>query len=460
MRKPLKVFAVIFALSILLIGSALGVLSVVIDPNQFKPQLAETLRQKIGREVEFAGDLRWSVFPWLGVSVGPMRIKNVEGFRQADFLGIEQGEIKVKVLPLLGKRLEIDRIELKGLRLNLLRNKEGGNNWGRVGSASEEAVEPTSPGQAAQDKPGSPENAWAVFAVGGVMLEEAAVHWDDQQTGQRLDVENINLNVGKLMWDQFADVALTFIVVGPSTGYRDRISLKTRVRVKQNFEQVSLAGAELSLAREEKKRPGKDLSAMLTAPEIRFEKNAQKLWIAKLQIESGELAVVSSLKGSHLFEAADVEGHLEMAEFNPGKLLKRFDIALPKFQDPGALGRLQAGFDWHVAQNALSLDALRCKLDDTLLQGKMRIEGWEAPAIRFNLAADTLDAGRYLPKNKTPQLTPAAALAGAFSMLPAGQLRKLDAQGEVSLGHLQMHGITADELRLQLNAKDGVVQTR
>jgi len=459
-RKPLKVFAVIFAMSILLIGVALGILSIVIDPNQFKPQLAETIKQKIGREVEFAGDLHWSVFPWLGVSAGPMRIRNVQGFPQADFLGIEQGEVKVKVLPLLVKRLEISRIALKGLRLNLLRNKEGANNWGPMDSTSGAAVEPTPPGQAAPDKPVSPEKAWAIFAVGGVDLEEAAIHWDDQQNGQRLDVENINLNVGKLTWDQFADVALTFTVVEPGSGYQDRIGFKTRVLIKQHLEQANLADTELSLAREGEARPAKAISVMLTAPEILFEKNGQKLQIAKLQIESGELAIVSSLSGSHVFEAADVEGRLEMAELNPGKLLKRFDIALPKFQDPGALSRLQAGFNWHVAQNALSLDALRCKLDDTLLQGEARIEGWEAPAIRFNLAVDAVDVGRYLPKNKTPQVTPSAALVGALSKLPVGQLRKLDAQGELTLGHLQMRGIAADDLRLQLKAKEGVIQTR
>jgi AsmA protein len=63
-------------------------------------------------------------------------------------------------------------------------------------------------------------------------------------------------------------------------------------------------------------------------------------------------------------------------------------------------------------------------------------------------------------KNKNKLVSPSAAIAVALSKLPVERLRKLDAQGELHLQHLKMNGITADDLHLKLNAKDGVVQTR
>ncbi|MEC4749115.1 AsmA family protein [Methylomicrobium sp. Wu6] len=463
MRKTLKVFVIIFGLLILLLVVAVGVLPLVVDPNQFKPQLAEIIKDKTGREVEFAGDLQLSVFPWLGVSTGRIRIKNVQGFQETDLLSIEQGDVKVEVLPLLGKRLEIRRIELKGLRLNLIRNQDGANNWSQAGAKSGEPVEPAAPGQETPDTPLSPEKTLLIFAVGGVTLDDATIHWDDRQVGKRFDVDNINLNIGRFSLDQFANVALKLSVVEPESGYRDNIDFTTRVLVAQNLEKASFADTALKWAREGGKVSGQSVSAVLTAPEIVFEKNAQKIRIGRLQMQSGELSIVSSLTGIDLFKKADVEGSIEIAEFNPGKLLKHFEITLPRFQASDAFSRLQAGFNLHAAQNTLSISALRCKLDDTLLQGDAHIEGLEAPSIRFNLTLDAVDAGRYLSpesKNETKLVSPSAAIAVALSKLPVERLRKLNVQGEVGLQHLKMNGVTADDLRLKLNAGEGVVQTR
>jgi AsmA protein len=464
MRKTLKVFAVISGILILLLAVVVGILPFVIDPNQFKPRIAGMVQEKIGREVVFDGDLHLSVFPSLGVSTERIRIKNVPGFQETDFLSIEQCEVRVSLLSLLGKKLEINRIDLKGLRLNLIRTKEGLNNWSNLFVKSGANAKPPAPGISSPSPQPTPEkDVLQLLEIGGASLRDTEITWDDRQAGKRLDVDNINLDLGPFHWERFTDVALQFSVVEPESGYQDRIDLKTRAMVKQNFAMANFADTELKLTMEGKALPGKTLTAMLAAPEILFEKDAQKIQVPKLLIQSGKLSIASSLTAVNLFSEADVEAHIEIAEFNPGELLQRFEIASPKFQDPSAFSRLQAGFNLHAVKNTFSVSALRCKLDDTLLQGDARIDGWEAPSIRFNLAGDAVDIGRYLPpsaKNKNKLVSPSAAIAVALSKLPVERLRKLDAQGELHLQRLKMNGITADDLRLKLNAKEGVVQTR
>lgn len=461
MRKTLKIFAVISAGVILLLAVVIGILPFIIDPNQFKPRIAETIQEKIGREVEFGGDLHWSVFPSLAVSTERIRIKNVPGFPDADFLSIEQGEIKLNVLPLLRKTLEIRRIDLKGLRLNLIRTQEGLNNWRFTAAARGANAQPSS---APKDTQLSQEETGLQFSsLGGVSLKDAVITWDDRQAGKRFNLENINLDVGAFQWDQFTEVAAKLAVVRPESGYQDRIGLKTRARVAQDFVLANFADTELTLAREGKTLSGKTLGATFTAPEIVFEKEGQKIRIDKLQMQSGGLSVTSSLTGIHLLDAADVEASINIAEFNPGELLQRLEIALPKFQDPKAFSRVQADFNLHAVKNTLSVSALHGKLDDTVLQGDVRIDKEDAPTIRFNFAGDAVDIGRYLPpdtKNKNQLISPSAAIAVALSKLPIERLRKLDAQGELRLQHLKLNGMTADDLHLKLNAKEGVVQTR
>jgi AsmA protein len=459
MRKTLKVFAVILSALILLLLVGVGVLLLLIDPNQFKPQLAEKIQEKIGREVEFAGDLHLSVFPALGLSSERIRVKNVPGFQETDFLTIQEGEVKVNVLPLLGKKLEISRIDLKGLRLNLIRTRDGLNNWSIPGERGKE----NTPASSANAQPAQEEKKLQFSEIGGASVKDAEISWDDRRAGKHFTIDNINLDAGSFTWDRFTDLALELSVAEPESGYRDHIDLNTRAMIKQNLDSVNLADVELKLIREKDKLPEKSLSAILTAPEIIFEKAPQKLQVAKLQLQSGGLSIASRLTAVNLFKKADVEANIAIAPFNPGEWLKRLEITLPAFQDATALSHLQASFNLHAAHDTFSISALRCKVDNTALQGDIVIAGPEQRSIRFNLAGDIVDIGRYLPpdtKNKNKLVSPAAAIGVAFSKLPVEWLRKLDAEGVVNLQHLKMNGIAADGLSLKLNAKEGVVQTR
>jgi AsmA protein len=461
MKKTLKVFAFISGIVAILLVFAVAVLPFAIDPNQFKPQIAEAIRKKIGREVEFAGDLRLSVFPSLGLSTTRIRIKNVPGFPEADFLAIEQGEVRVKLLPLLQKRVEIDRVDLQGLRLNLVRTEAGLENWS-LDPSKDGANAPVPSPTPSTIPPPQEDTGLPFFTLGGASLKDSKIIWDDRQAGRRVEVDGINLDVGAFSWDQFTEVALEFSVLEPESGYQDRIDLKTRAMLKQNLAAVTLADAELALTREKEAQPGKTLAARLAAPEIIFEKDAQKLQVPKLHIESAGASVESSLSGVNLWRDPDVQAGIDVAEFNPREWLPRFEIAAPKFQDSKAFTRLQAGFKLHMMKDRLAISDLRCRVDDTSLQGEAQIDGWEPPSIRFKLAGDTVDVGRYLPPEakKNKLVSPSAAIAAALAKLPAERVRKLNVQGELQLQHLKANGIVADDLHLQLNAREGVVQTR
>ncbi len=46
---------------------AIAALVSLIDPNQFKPQLAEQVRKSTGRELVIQGDIGWRFWPSLGL---------------------------------------------------------------------------------------------------------------------------------------------------------------------------------------------------------------------------------------------------------------------------------------------------------------------------------------------------------------------------------------------------------
>ena len=128
-RKPLKIIAISIAVVIALIIVIAIVLPFIISPNDFKPRIAKLVNDKTGRELSMPGDIKLSIFPWLGAEIGPMSLSNASGFGNAPFASINETDVHVRFWPLLRGHIEVGTIKLDGLDLDLERDANGRNNW-------------------------------------------------------------------------------------------------------------------------------------------------------------------------------------------------------------------------------------------------------------------------------------------------------------------------------------------
>ena len=84
------------------------------------------------------------MFPWVGLKVESVALSNEKGFKAGQFAAIRQLDVKVNVLPLLKKEVEINTIRLHGLNVSLEVAKDKTNNWSSLAQADEaEKVEET-----------------------------------------------------------------------------------------------------------------------------------------------------------------------------------------------------------------------------------------------------------------------------------------------------------------------------
>src|SRR5699024_10867059 len=148
MKKFLKILFSTLLVIILLIIIAVVVLPFVINPNDFKPQIAAQVEKMTGRELTLNGDIDLSVFPWLGVELQKVSLSNPPNFSKTPFAKAEDMEVRVKLLPLLKKRIVMDTVVLRGLDLNLVRNANGQTNWNDLVTAQSEKA----PSQAQSQK--------------------------------------------------------------------------------------------------------------------------------------------------------------------------------------------------------------------------------------------------------------------------------------------------------------------
>lgn len=119
---PLVVFCALVSLTLM-------VAPVLLNVQQFVPMLEKEVSRATGRPFTLGHDLSLSFFPWLSLSFSEMKLGNPPGFTNEHLLQVSSFEARVKVLPLLMRRVEVSRFVVGGLSLNLEKSADGRGNW-------------------------------------------------------------------------------------------------------------------------------------------------------------------------------------------------------------------------------------------------------------------------------------------------------------------------------------------
>ena len=208
MLKPVKIILSVIAGLLLLIVMSLFLAYFFIDPNNYKPEIAAVVKEKTGKDLNLIGELKLSVFPWLGISTGPITLSNTTGFQDQDFATLAGSEIKLNLLPLLSQKIDVSRIVLKDLVINLEKNTQGVNSWDSLAPVKTpvSASINNNEEQLAVD-------SLAVLAVGGITIENAQINWRDQTTAKQLFFKDINATADSFSFDKPVALQLSGLII-------------------------------------------------------------------------------------------------------------------------------------------------------------------------------------------------------------------------------------------------------
>ena len=109
MKKVIKWGLVIFASLVVIIIAALLIAPAFIDIRDYKPKIEKLIAEKTGRPFSVGDDLRLSLFPWAGISLSALQLGNPPEFAEKEFVTVKSFEVRVKLLPLLFRDIQIKR---------------------------------------------------------------------------------------------------------------------------------------------------------------------------------------------------------------------------------------------------------------------------------------------------------------------------------------------------------------
>ncbi|MGH8321126.1 MAG: AsmA family protein, partial [Gammaproteobacteria bacterium] len=189
-HKAFKIAGIVIAVIIVLIIILVIVLPLVINPNDFKPQITKAVKDKTGRELAISGNIKLTIFPWLGAQIGPMSLGNAPGFGNTPFASINETDVHVRFWPLLRGKIEVGTVKLDGLNLDLERDASGQNNWHDI------LDHLRGPASAAKSSGGAKGNGFANLQMQGFSVSNSGLRWSDAQKHQQYTISNFSVDMG------------------------------------------------------------------------------------------------------------------------------------------------------------------------------------------------------------------------------------------------------------------------
>ena len=211
----------LFALGglIVLAGVILGVVAATFDPNQYKPQIVQAVKDKTQRTLKLDGNIRVAFWPGIGARVGKASLS--ERASEQEFAAIEDVHVSVKLLPLLSKQVVVDTVRIKGLRANIVKSKDGKLNVDDLAGAPPAKEAPAAKG-------GSPDPLQV--DVAGIEISDSTVTYTDQAEGSKYTLSKVNLKTGRIAPGVPARIELKFHAQGDQPKLDLQTALKTRLK--------------------------------------------------------------------------------------------------------------------------------------------------------------------------------------------------------------------------------------
>ncbi|MGH8279456.1 MAG: AsmA family protein [Gammaproteobacteria bacterium] len=453
-HNPWKITGIVLACIIVVIIILVIVLPFVINPNDFKPEIVRAVHNKTGRELSIPGDIKLSIFPWLGAEIGPMSLSNAPGFGNTPFASINVTDIHVKFWPLLRGRIEVGMVKLDGLNLDLERNAQGQSNWSDI------VARLKSGGTSGAEAGRSSAHGLANLQVKGFSLSDSGVTWKDAQKHQQYTFTNINMTMGAFRSGEPVSLSVGFAFSGTNPAVSGHADFKGTLVADLAQKIYDINASRLTLAASGDAVPGRQVKAQLAWQQAALNLQSGTLAVDGLSASAYGLKAQISTEGKGLQSDPSFNGSIKLSPFSPRAVLTALGRQnFVNTRDPKALAQASGSFNFIGTKNSVVLQNLNFKLDDTTITGDAAIKDLKARALTFNLNLDQIDVDRYLPPQKAaaPAQPREATDINKFS-IPVRTLRSLNLDGEVHIGQLSLLAAHLSNVSVGLSAHLGVVQ--
>jgi len=468
MRRFIKYFLIFLVLVVLAIIAFVA----TFDANNYKPQIIEQVEKATGRTFSIEGDIHLSIFPWIGLKVEDVSLGNEKGFKAKTFAAIKQLDVKINVLPLLKKEVEINIIRLHGLDVSLEVALDKSNNWsslaqpavdGDISSEKHKSSEAaaTEPQQATEKSP-----PLQSLKVEGFEFVDAVIRYDDRSSNTKATVSELNLTTSAISFDAPIEVQFGARIENNQPVIDTHLNLTTQLKFNKELTVFNLTDFVFSiLMKANDFVPQQEQIEIKTSIDVSMDE--QLVVIKQLQLSALGTTTTSDIIVSQFLTTPLIQGNIEIHLFNARTLAKRAGVELPAMAKADALHKVALKTKIKLQGEKLEASDFSVSLDGSTLSGWLHVLNISKQQLRYDLAFDRLNINDYLPPvvaaapaTTTETATEATSTGDEKIELPLEMMRQLDIQGDFRIAELTAKEYQIKTLLMSLSAKAGEIAVK
>ena len=420
----------VVALLVLIVLAAV-LLPQVIDPNDYRDDISALVKKETGMTLTINGEMGWSVFPWLGLSLSDLQIDDA---RQKKLGSLNHAAVEVKLLPLLSKKVEISKLELSGLTMNMEVDAQGHANWEPANKSQQTSTDSKSEQPKDSGKGGSlPE-----FDISAIAITDLNVTYRDIPAKRTVSISKARLETGAVRPGQPFQLSSSFDMNNSDPAITAEVSLEALITPD---------------------------SANAT-----YKAEKLKLSVTPLNVSSPETL---ALTGQVIAKGSDINGGIEINKLDLALLMQQLNLPVPAFTGGDkVLRKVSLGTSFSKKGNRVDLDNVSAVVDDFKLNGNIAITDLDKQSITFKITGNDLVVDPYLPvaasKPETAENKPAsptskssdqaAGATGDEVIIPVDTIKALNIKGSAQLASLTVKGFLLEKPTLEVKAENGLAQ--
>ncbi|MGN0024256.1 MAG: AsmA family protein [Candidatus Avelusimicrobium sp.] len=200
MKKLFKLLLKTVIVLAVLGGAALVTLRIMFPPEKIKSMILDYAKNTLHREIMFDG----VSFNIIGVTLDHFALSEADSFQAGTFVKADKLSVKVALMPLLKKRVEISAVIVDGLDVNVIKQKDGSFNFDSLISAEEGKTAPQN------TQPEAAEASAFVLTAEKIAVTDCNFSYKDLQTGMTAGLEHLNVEINGFDLDNPFDAKITF----------------------------------------------------------------------------------------------------------------------------------------------------------------------------------------------------------------------------------------------------------
>ena len=384
MKKLFKLVVKIAVVCVILLAAGLIALRIMFPPEKLKAMAVDYAKTNLQREISF-DKISFNV---IGVTLDNFALSENTTFQNGTFVKADKLVVKLALMPLLKKRVEISTVSVDGLDVNVIKNKDGSFNF--------DTLIPSSDGENTPAETAQEDNSGLAFVLlaDRIVLNNCNFTYKDLQTGMDASVNKLQVEIREFDLDNPFDVKIKFTT--EYSAARLNMTVPVSISLRTFLANLNMPEAYVTV---------NDISASYKTVKLQL-KGGVKNFEAPLAELTGTLSGISNAT---------------VAEILPD---------LPHFSLPVINMTVKASADLEKSTAVISLAKL--SVMDSALSAS-GVAGWASATPTYSVKADlSTDLGQIVQMTDTvADFQPGGLITGSFKATDKNDGQ--DVSGQVTL---------------------------